>query len=84
MTWNHRVIRKMVMEGQQEIPIFQIYEVYYNEDGEIDGWTMEPDCPMGETLEELKNDIQYNLKALDAPVLEEVVIDGKEVLKEVR
>jgi hypothetical protein len=46
----------------------------------IEGWTQSPVEPMGESLAELHNDIQYFLKAFQKPVLTEIIKNGKEVL----
>jgi hypothetical protein len=46
----------------------------------IEGWTQSPVEPMGESLAELRNDIQYFLKAFQKPVLTEIDKNGKEVL----
>lgn len=61
-TWNYRVMRN----GD----LFAIHEVYYDENGKVEGYTQNPVCPSGESLEELKGDIEYYLEALNKPVLE--------------
>jgi len=49
--------------------MFTLHEVYYNEEGDITSVSKDPMGPSGETLEELKDDMQYFLQALDRPVL---------------
>jgi hypothetical protein len=55
--------------------MFTIHEVHYNDKGDITSISEDPMGPSGETLEELKDDMQYFLQALDSPVLkkEEIV-----------
>ena len=64
MTWNYRVVRRIV--GGEVT--FGIHEVYY--DGDRPKTTTEcPIDPYGETLEELKDDLDRMREALDKPVL---------------
>jgi hypothetical protein len=76
--WNYRVIRKD--QAESDSSTYQIHEVYYNDDDIIEGWTQSPVEPMGESLAELRNDIQYFLKAFQKPVLTECIKNGKEIL----
>lgn len=61
MTWNYRVI--------EDKEVFRIHEVYYNDTGEITAISEDPIVPEGETLEELKDDLEYYFAALKNPVL---------------
>jgi len=65
--WNYRVI-----ESEE---VFRIHEVYYNKKGEITAFSEDPITPLGETLDELRGDLEYYMQALDRPVLkkEEIV-----------
>ncbi len=54
---------------------YQVHEVYYREDGGIEGWTQESVAPMGETAAELREDIRYFLHAFRRPILEEQETD---------
>lgn len=72
MTWNYRVIKQEQPEGTA----FAIYEVYYDEQDNIQFISNDPQNPFGETIEELRGDLEYMLQALDKPVL-----DMEEVLK---
>ena len=66
-TWNYRVLeRKDKKTGENP---YAIHEVYYNEEGKPDGCTENAVAPMGESLEELNNDIVHYLRALKKPVL---------------
>jgi len=67
MSWDYRVIENHGM--------FTIHEVHYNDKGDIASISEDPMGPSGETLEELKDDMQYFLQALDSLMLkkEEIV-----------
>ena len=79
-SWNYRVIRKPTPDTDSVV--YQIHEVYYREDGTIEGWTAEPVTPLGESVEELREDIRYFLQAFRRPVLEEKTASGTELLLE--
>ncbi|MCP4394864.1 MAG: hypothetical protein GY804_11460 [Alphaproteobacteria bacterium] len=64
-TRNHRVIKKTV-NGK---PYFGIHEVFYNEDGSINNHTLNPVEAVGETIEDLREYIQWMLGCLDKEVL---------------
>lgn len=70
MSWNYRVLRRshLHINGTVEYS-FAIYEVYYKDDGTPRSCSAEPVEPRGETLEELKKDLQWQLEALNKPVL---------------
>jgi hypothetical protein len=65
--WDYRVIE---IDG-----IFTIHEVHYNAKGDIISVSEDPMGPSGETLEELKDDMEYLLQALDRPVLRKEEIE---------
>lgn len=62
-TWNHRVVKINDMFG--------ICEVYYNTNGDPELWTAHCE-PMGETPEELLEEIKMFKKAFKAPILKQV------------
>jgi len=76
--WNYRVIRREHDAGEVT---FQIHEVYYAQDGSIEGWTADPVTPLGESTGELREDIRYFLVAFRKVVLEEKEENGKSVLR---
>lgn len=45
--------------------------MYYKEDGAIEGWTESAVEPLGETPDELREDIRFFMKAFQKPILEE-------------
>ncbi len=46
-----------------------IYEVYYYEDGRIQGYSSVPSFPHGETLDELRENTTLYLKALEKEII---------------
>lgn len=66
--WNHRVVHRVFENGIDE---YSIREVYYNDDGSIYGFTESPIQVYGDTLEELKETLQYLMNCVSFPVLEE-------------
>lgn len=70
MTWNHRVMRRTNEHGETW---YDIHEVYYETDPcgvEKLSWTEDAIAPMGETVDELREELERMLRALDKPVLE--------------
>lgn len=61
MSWNYRV---MCRNGE-----LSIYEVYYRDDGTIEGYSAAPTFPAGETVEELSENCRQYLSALEKPIL---------------
>lgn len=83
MTWNYRVIKKEVHHAEGTELLYEIYEVYYADDGSIEGWTESEASPSGSDLEELESDIAHFQVALSHPTLRvEALSSGKEVLVE--
>ncbi len=74
MTWSYRIVKRQGQEGPEA---YAIYEVYYNEQGEIEAMTASPAFPAGETPEELRRDLLNMLADCDLPVLEEGKIEFK-------
>lgn len=69
--WNHRVLRR-THDGEV---MFSIHEVYYDEDGNPVGWTVEPVGVTGDTWKEAGEAWMLMHKAFDRPVLD--VVDDK-------
>jgi len=76
--WNHRIIHKH--HEQTDEHTYHVHEVYYDDSGNIDKWTISPVTPMGETPYELREDIRYFIKAFQKPVLIETKQNGKDIL----
>ena len=67
MGWNYRVMKQTHADGRTT---FALHETYYTKEGQIDGWTAEPSEPYGETLEELRVNLEQMTRALDYEVIE--------------
>lgn len=65
--WNHRVFVVEDASKYDETWYF-IGEVFYNDDGEIDGHTG-PIPVTGESIKDLRQALEWMLKSLDAPIL---------------
>jgi len=69
MTWNFRVIRRTDLHGNH---YYTIHEVYTNGSGSIGMWSKDAIHAQGDTLGELKQELEWMLDALKKPVLKEV------------
>lgn len=71
MSWNHRVIRRTFTHADESYEdTYAIYEVHYDKNGKVEGYTSEPVSPQGETIEELEEELKLFQAALTKPVLE--------------
>lgn len=71
MSWNYRVMRREFKNSSGEVEEeFGIYEVYYDENGEPNGWTKEPRPITAESLEGLKWVHEKIAEAMGKPVLD--------------
>ena len=61
MGWNYRVMQK----GDQ----FAIHEVFYREDGSIQGFSESPVFPRAESVEQLAEELKRYALAIEEPVL---------------
>jgi hypothetical protein len=60
-TWNYRVVQR----GRE----FAVHEVFYADDGSVQGMTAEPVFPRAETFDDLRQDLELYRAAVDKPVL---------------
>jgi len=65
MTWNYRVIRHK-NDGDEWLAI---HEVYYDDDGSSELTTQDPSDIVGETVESLRDTLEYMLESLDKSIL---------------
>lgn len=70
MTWNHRVMRRKFDDGMFPQEDYGVYEVYYDKSGKIVAWGKEPTRASCDTLNDLRECMQWMMKALDKPVLD--------------
>lgn len=84
MSWNYRVIKTKFKAYGKDEEVFRIYEVYYSdkEDNHKPFTTTKNPCyPQGETLGELKEDLEAYSEALDRPVLDMEYFESDECEK---
>jgi hypothetical protein len=67
MSWNYRVVVKADKQGQD--PYFTVTELYYGKNSTLTSILEGDITPMGGTLEELKEDLEHMLEALDKPIV---------------
>jgi hypothetical protein len=68
MTWDYRVLSTPGPNGYGK-RWYAIHEVYYRDDGTIDSWTEKSIEAAGGTPEELREDLEWMLRAFAKPVL---------------
>jgi hypothetical protein len=71
--WDYRVIEEYY--EREDLTEFNIHEVYYNEKGEIIGYTSNKATPSGLSLSELKDDCNAYMMAFNKPVLYKSELD---------
>ena len=74
--WNHRVVKKYY--PKDDYTEFAVKETFYNEDGSIYAYTQEPAKARGNSLESLRQYLEWCLKALDQPIL----VDGEVIFND--
>jgi len=67
MHWNHRIVRKWI----DNEPWYSIREVFYNDDNTVYAYTQDAIAPEGESTEILRQTLEWMLKCLDNPVLDQ-------------
>jgi hypothetical protein len=67
-SWNYRVTRRYITNAESHV--FEIREVYYEDDGSIKGFTTGSSSPMGENLTELKADTAMMMAAFTRPIID--------------
>lgn len=66
MSWNYRVSTKTV-DG---VVLYGVVEVYYDSDGNANGWTDFVDPNGWEDIDDLKGTLSLMLEAMDKPLFE--------------
>ena len=67
---NHRVVKETLKDGSDW---YTVREVYYNKDHTIYAYTEEAVDISGESIDDLRKNLQWCLRCLDKPML----IDGE-------
>lgn len=67
MTWNYRVVKRKIQNGQHE---FAIYEVYYDETGKVVSMTQNPLTPACSSEEDLLYELNVMMKAFKEDTLD--------------
>jgi hypothetical protein len=77
--WNHRVVKETFNKGKlNEEDWYSVREVFYNDDGSIYSYTIEPVDIAGNSIDDLREYLQWCLNCLDKPIL----IDGEVEFKD--
>jgi len=71
MTWNHRVVKYETRNlfGDPDVG-YSIHEVFYDNNGNVQGMTSNPVKPWGDTKDELRLELMRMLDALTKPDLD--------------
>jgi hypothetical protein len=77
MTWNYRVFLLPSASALEE-DLYVIKEVYYNEDDEIEFWSEGNMTPMGNSVEDLEEEMNKFYEAFSEPVL---MVEGDMVVE---
>ena len=73
--WNYRVIKS----GEDTDTFFTVQEVYYGEDDNEKDYSHTLECtPGGQSIDEIKTQLERMLKSLDKPILDEIPVDEDE------
>lgn len=79
MTWNYRIVRRTSLEGswycRTEGSWYCIREVHYEGDAVV-AWSERDVSPGGESIDELRRDMDLFLLALTKPVLDEALLES--------
>lgn len=66
MSWNYRVIKKVKRDEE----CYGIYEVFYNDDGEIELVSVDPAPVTGRSLQEMQDTFEKMVEAARKPILD--------------
>lgn len=65
MSWNHRIIK--TKDGEDDW--YQIHEVYYDDNGEINGYTERGTIVSGNSVEDIKWTLEKMLDSLNKEII---------------
>ena len=67
--WEYRVVERIASRPHMDDAIwYEIIEVYYDDDGKLDA-TSDKICPAGDTVDDLREDLELMLAATNKPVI---------------
>ena len=72
MTWNYRIVEETIRGNKY----YQIKEVYYDKQDNIIAFSKEAISPGGETLEDLRKDLEFMLEAFNSVSLPQEELDN--------
>jgi len=78
MHWNYRIIKKKI----KNLELYGLFEVFYDEEDNIDGTTTKPEFGWFQSVEDLLETV--TMMYLDAKSIRYSVLDDKELKKEWR
>ena len=68
---NHRVVRRFYPNTHMDDSmLYEIYEVYYDKDGKINGLTEEPIRIREESMDDLRKTMERLTKCLEQPIID--------------
>ena len=71
MSWNYRVIKRTFKKlSQEELFFYYIHEAYYDKENRVNSISLNPLEPHGDTVEDLKKDLELMLEAFNKPILD--------------
>lgn len=71
MSWSHRIVRRTYPNTHMDDSIlYELYEVYYNKDGTINGITEEPIRIREESIDDLRKTVERLTKCLEQPIID--------------
>ena len=65
MMWNNRIVKHKKDVGVQSYSWYSVHEVFYNENGGINGYTEDPISIVGETVEDVKSQLKMIMKDIE-------------------
>ena len=66
MTWRYCITRTTTPDGYW----YEVREVYYNAEGEVEGWTVDEVAPCGDSVNDVRSDLERMTEALHRPILD--------------
>jgi hypothetical protein len=69
--WNYRVVHQVfILNNGEKEDSYAIHETYYNDDGVPVNISTNPDPAAADSVDDLRDVLEWMMRALDKPVLE--------------